>query len=71
MFLAYIDESGRHFRTDPENYVLSTLIVGENYWQEIDNLVTQIKIKHFPALPVDSRISRKRDDEPRRNIQGL
>ena len=52
LFIAYIDSSGRPFG-DPENYVLSSVITNEAQWQNIDNSVKQLKLKHFPNLPDD------------------
>lgn len=53
MYLTYIDESGRHYWSDPEDFVLASLTINEAYWQEIDNKVKAIKIKHLPSLPDD------------------
>ena len=39
MYLAYIDESGRPYWSDPEDFVLASLIINEYHWQEIDNFV--------------------------------
>ena len=51
MYLAYLDSSGRPTFSDPENYVLASIITNERHWQTIDNAVKQIKLKHFPGLP--------------------
>ena len=51
MFLAYLDSSGRPSFTDPENYVLASIVINERQWQTIDNAVKQIKLNHFPQLP--------------------
>lgn len=51
MYLAYIDESGRPSRNDPENFVLAALIIQENDWQMISNKFKGVKLRHFPALP--------------------
>jgi hypothetical protein len=48
--IAYIDSSGRPFG-DNENFVLSCVITNEAEWQNIDNKVKQLKLKHFPGLP--------------------
>jgi hypothetical protein len=51
MFLAYLDSSGRASFVDAENFVLASVITNERRWQEIDNGVKAIKLKHFPNLP--------------------
>jgi hypothetical protein len=53
MFLAYIDASGESSLKDRENYVVSSVVISEIRWQIMDNMVRQIKIKHFPSLPVE------------------
>jgi len=50
MYLIYIDSSGTPSIKDVEDYVLSAIIVNENDWTYIDNMVTDIKIKHFPNI---------------------
>jgi len=50
MYLIYIDSSGTPLMKEDENYVLSAIIVNENDWTYIDNMVTDIKIKHFPNI---------------------
>jgi hypothetical protein len=53
VFIAYIDASGTPPMRDPENYVLAAVIISEDQWQVIDNLVRALKINHFPNLPID------------------
>lgn len=53
MYIAYIDESGKPNRTDPENFVLASVIINESNWQFIDQKINEIKQKHFPSYPLD------------------
>jgi hypothetical protein len=50
LFIVYVDSSGRPYN-DPEDYVVASVTTNEEDWQYIDNLVKQIKLKHFPHLP--------------------
>ncbi len=50
MYLIYMDSSGSPLMKEKENYVLSAIIVNEAKWTYIDNMVTDIKIKHFPDI---------------------
>jgi len=50
MYIAYIDASGTKHLNDPEDFVLSSLIIHENEWQRIDNDVNGIKAKHILNL---------------------
>lgn len=55
MFIAYIDGSGRPEKNlEPkESFVLACIIAHESKWQYIDNKVNEIKLLHFPNLPVE------------------
>jgi len=55
MYIAYIDASGRPIKEDKQekSFVLACLIAHESNWQYIDNKVKEIKLRHFPNLPVD------------------
>ncbi len=50
MYLIYMDSSGSPLMKEKENYVISAIIVNEAKWTYIDNMVTDIKIKHFPDI---------------------
>ncbi len=45
-----MDSSGSPLMKEKENYVISAIIVNEAKWTYIDNMVTDIKIKHFPDI---------------------
>lgn len=51
MYLIYLDSSGSALMKEPEDYVLSGIIVNEANWTLIDNAVKKIKLQHFPTLP--------------------
>ncbi|HMK95639.1 MAG TPA: DUF3800 domain-containing protein [Candidatus Limnocylindrales bacterium] len=55
MYIAYIDGSGRPEKDlEPkESFVLACVIAHESQWQYIDNKVNEIKLIHFPNLPVE------------------
>lgn len=50
MYLCYLDSSGGSLISDPENYVLSSLIINEGSWALIENQMNSLKQKHFPLL---------------------
>src|SRR3989338_10203736 len=52
MYLAYIDESGTPNFTDPNNFVLTGLIVSEKEWVTLDKDVHKLKRKFYPSLPI-------------------
>ena len=47
MFIAYLDSSGKHVRTDPENYVLAAIVINERSWHAIESRINDVKKKHF------------------------
>lgn len=46
--MIYVDESGKPPYTDPENYVLSAVIIQEQSWETINNAVINLKESLFP-----------------------
>jgi len=54
MFLIYMDESGKPYFSDKENYILAGFCIHENSWQTIDNEVKKLKIKYFQNLNPDN-----------------
>jgi len=48
LYLIYIDESGKPPFTDPENYVLSAVIVHESEWEDINLAVNNLKKTIIP-----------------------
>ena len=55
MYLIYLDSSGSPLIKEPEDYVLSAIIVNESNWTMVDNKVKSIKLTHFPNIP-DNRV---------------
>lgn len=55
MYLIYLDSSGSPLIKEPEDYVLSAIIVNESNWTMVDNKVKSIKLTHFPNIP-DSKV---------------
>ncbi len=51
MFIIYLDASGRPEQSDPESFTLASVIIKEQNYQDLDNKIKQIKLKHFPSLP--------------------
>ncbi len=51
MYLIYLDASGDVSMKDPEDYVLSAIIVNESNWSVVENKVKEIKLKFFPNIP--------------------
>ncbi len=55
MYLIYVDESGTlNVKDSSKFYVLSSIIVHEYNWVDINEKIDQLKVKHFPKCnPVD------------------
>ena len=48
MYLIYIDESGKPNFNDPENFILSAVVIHESRWFILDKLIRKMKIRRFP-----------------------
>ncbi|TET91106.1 MAG: DUF3800 domain-containing protein [Methanomassiliicoccales archaeon] len=53
MYIIYVDESGKPHFGDKENFVLSSLIVNEGEWYEVNEKVLDLKKKWFPDTDPD------------------
>ena len=50
MHLIYLDSSGSPLMKEPEDYVISAIIVNESDWTFVDNKVKSIKLQYFPKI---------------------
>ena len=53
MYLSYIDTSGGPEKSDPENFVVASVIINDNAWHHMNKEIRYIKTKHFPDLHPD------------------
>ncbi len=54
VYLSYIDTSGGPEYSDPENFVVASVIIHDTSWQNITKEIGQIKSKYFPDLHSDN-----------------